>query len=307
MARTAAIEPEQADTERAALARELRARLGATHEFLAGFPLARGWVIVLAAVCFGAVLISSHFTTRVTAAIDVLFESTDGWISAMLVYPALSLALMWIALGALGRLRARDVGWRGEGLLPALLATAFVWCGAQGSLLLLGLEHGFSPDLTWSWRGRASVLGAFFSQLLGNALAEETLMRGILLPQVYLRLARVVSHGAALAGAVVLNLALAVGYHVPGYSLNLAGGELLEGLWFVFWFSAFMAAVFLVTRNLFACVGLHALWNVRPTMFEVAWQLQDAAWWAWTALLLLAWALRRPRVDRSPDVRPRRA
>jgi membrane protease YdiL (CAAX protease family) len=151
------------------------------------------------------------------------------------------------------------------------------------------------------------VLGAYFSQLLGNALAEETLMRGILLPQVYIRLARVVSRGAALGGAVVLNLALAVVYHVPGYSLNLAGGELIEGLWFVFQFNAFLLAVFLVTRNLFACVGLHALWNVRPMTLEVAWQLQDAAWWVCTALLVVACVLRTARSDRFAKVGPRRA
>jgi membrane protease YdiL (CAAX protease family) len=217
--------------------RELAAQVDAACRFLEGFRPASAWAVLLAAVAFGAVLISSHHLTPVTDAIDVLFGATNGWISAMLVYPAIALGFMWLAIGRLGRLRGRDIGWRSNDLWGALLATAFVWGGAQGSLLALDRAQGFVADLTWSGRLEASVFGALFSQLLGNALAEETLMRGILLPQIYHRLARFVPRGTALCVSIALNLALAVLYHVPAYLQRLNGSALIEGLFFVLQFS----------------------------------------------------------------------
>lgn len=207
---------------------------------------------------------------------------------------------MWLVFSLLGGLRWTDVGWRASALVPALIVVGLFWLGSQGSLWFAYEAYGGEPTWGWRWRGQGgSVLAGLHAQLLGNSLVEETLFRGFLLPQVYLRFAPSRSM-VALIVALLATLVLSVLIHVPNYVYEgqLVGVELREALFFVFRFQLALALVFLVTRNLFICVGLHAVWNARPTLIDASWQHLDWSWWFWTGLLLVGWGACSPRLRR---------
>jgi CAAX protease family protein len=238
---------------------------------------------------FGSIALHSGAIGR---AIDEMDRATNGWVTASLIYPMGALLLVSIAIFGMGRLRAQDVGWRARAIVPALVVTAAFWVGVQSCLWVQG--NGSTWNLRWRGEGGA-VLAAVIAQLLGNSLVEETFFRGLLLPQVFLRASRVLRPWLALVFAVSFSVALFVLSHLPllldeGYFLD-AG--IIAPLSWTLRFGLILTLAFLVTENLFICVGLHALWNARPTLIDAPWQTVDQAWWTMTTTLVIGWACGR--------------
>ncbi len=285
-------------SESEALKRGVAALLDDVCDFLSSFRLASWPTTVAAMAAFCSVLILSNFAIATAAGrfIDSLYGATGGWIGPQLVYPLCALGLMWLAFSRLGGLSWNDLGWRRSALIQAITVVVAFWLCTQGSLWIVSALRGDVPTWRWRWRGQGgAVLAALNAQLLGNSLAEETLFRGYLLPQAYLRVARVSRRRVALIAGLLAPLALSVLIHVPRlvYEEKIVGADLIESMFWTFWFGIALALVFLVTRNLFICVGLHAVWNARPTMIEASWQHLDRAWWVWVAMLIIGWALQK--------------
>ena len=137
-----------------------------------------------------------------------------------------------------------------------------------------------------SWIAARSVFGAAF--------LEETFFRGFLLPQVFLQASRVLQRGPALVAALLVSSSLFVLSHVPRLLVEgVTSGAMADELYWIFPWGLMLAVVFLVTRNLSLCVGLHSLWNARPTLIEVPWETAKVIWWILTTTLLLFWWLSR--------------
>lgn len=176
--------------ESGVLKREMSGLLADVREFLGSFPRASWLTTVAATGAFVTVLVWSNFAiaTSVGRFIDSLYGATGGWIAPQLVYPLCALGLMGLAFSRIGGLSWTDVGWRAPALAPAFVVVVLFWLGTQGTLWFAYEAHGGEPTWGWSWRGQeGSVLAGLNAQLLGNSLTEETLFRGLLLPQVYLR------------------------------------------------------------------------------------------------------------------------
>lgn len=277
------------------LKREVATLLNDVFAFLESFRVTSWLTMITATSAFVVVLVGSHFIAAapIGRMIDDMHAVTNGWITPQLVYPMISLGLVWLAFFRIGHLRCSDVGWRASSVIPAAVTTVGFWMCIQGSLWLRDLVEGQEPTWTWRWRGQGSVLAALNAQLIGNSLTEETLFRGCLLPQLYLRLARVTRRSGALAVALLAPLALSVVIHLPRLvdEEELAGASLNEALFWTLRFGLLLSLVFLVTKNLFLCVGLHSLWNARPVLIAAPWQNIELAWWVWTTLLLMGWSL----------------
>jgi membrane protease YdiL (CAAX protease family) len=281
------------------LKRECSAFLSEMHAWVAGMRRATWLTSVGATLAFSVVLVSSNITADgpIGTFVDDLSHRTNGWITAQLVHPALALGLMWLVFIRIGHLRGADVGWRTSALAPAFVTVVAFWLCSQASLWLLETLRRHHPPWGLRWRGgEDQVFAALTVQLLGNALAEETLFRGYLLPQLYLRLARVERKGVALAVTLSVTLILSAALHVPRYVMEGAtGSALIEAMIFVLWFGLALSFAYLVTHNLFVCIGLHAVWNARLTLIPSPWQSIDTMWAICTVLLMVgARIIRRP-------------
>jgi len=209
----------------------------------------------------------------------------------------------------LGRLRPADVGWRLPALGVGILVTVGFWIAMQPALALYMLANGqeLRWNDAWSHPGPGYLLGALGSQLVGNALLEETLFRAFLLPQFYLMASRFCRKSVALTVALLSSQLLFTLMHLPVQILSrdLPADQVLEAQIENLILGLALCAVYLATRNLFVAVGLHALWNqparLLPVPFEPGVKL---VWFSLTAILLVGWLSARTWRNRSGSHRP---
>lgn len=162
-----------------------------------------------------------------------------------------------------GRLRPSDVGLVGSDLRDGVLYTIASFALIQAGI---AIAAAFAPTAElvndWAAHGAGVTLSLLVAQLFGNALLEEIAFRGFLLRQLQLKLRP--GGVTAVVLAALLSQALFALAHIPNrlWVKGAAPAELpvhllplfIMGLWFV--------AIYLLTRNLFAVVGLHAFVNV---------------------------------------------
>lgn len=205
--------------------------------------------------------------------LEPVARATGGLIDETLIANLILFAVVVVGIVfGLGKLRPRDVGLRVSQIGPAALATVLIWMLMQVATGVWSLAsgQGLSIDPAWAKFGALLVLGNLLGQLFGNALYEETVWRGVTLPQFYRRCAgrwpakRELSM-AALIAALVISQGLFALRHIPvriweGFSL----GDLPATLAQLFVTGVIFALLYLRTRNLFVVVGIHALYDA-PT------------------------------------------
>jgi membrane protease YdiL (CAAX protease family) len=134
----------------------------------------------------------------------------------------------------------------------------------------LATGQGLSIDPTWAQFGALAVLGNLLGQFFGNALYEETVWRGVTLPQFYRRCAKRLPAKrdlsmAALIAALVISQGLFALRHIPVRIWNrFTLGDLPITLAELFVTGVVFALLYLRTRNLFVVIGIHALYDA-PT------------------------------------------
>lgn len=213
---------------------------------------------------------------------------SGGWVQPTLVAALVAFACAAPLLLAAGRMRLADMGWRGADLRvgAALLLALFALLQLQA--LAGGAPAALAP--AWSERGAARVLGALIAQLLGTALLEETLFRGVLLPQTYMRLAGRMRPAWALAAAVLVSQGLFALAHLPNRAmLGVEGGALLQDLGMLFFVGLLFSLVYLATGNLFVPVALHALFNAPVLLVPGSDAAARSALLVCTLLLVVPW------------------
>ncbi|HEX2474621.1 MAG TPA: type II CAAX endopeptidase family protein [Lacipirellulaceae bacterium] len=235
------------------------------------------------------------FQGKIGQSLGSLYSATGFLIRSTLVGGLFTLLVIGTLVIAVGRLRCSDVGWAAREFRLGLLVTFGFWLAMNVVLAAIGaLGDGVVLNQSWRQPEATALVGSLIGQLLGNALAEETIFRGFLLPQLYLKTARSFRPGIALAIAVVGSSLLFSLSHVPNrlFVHGLTGSELIGDQAGLFLLGVFIAGVYIVTQNLFVVVGLHALVN-EPALI-IGTSNEDwiyAVWGALAVLLLLAWSV----------------
>lgn len=260
---------------------------------LTGWPLIAATLALTSAV---AIWINTVFFSMPW--VRSLPDATAGWLTPTLLAGWILLGLTGLLLLGLAQLRPDDLGLRKTDVLPALLLALALWACIQiGNLVAAVLAQG-SPAVHSGWeaRGVGGVLGGLAAQLFGSALAEETLFRGFLLSQIHLLLARRHRQGVALGGAVLLSQGLFALSHLPNrLVMGTPAGSLAGDLLMLFFVGVVFAMLFVVTRNLFLVVGVHALGNAPVLLWEGSGGQSSMVLLAVTTILMLVW---RPVVSR---------
>lgn len=150
-----------------------------------------GWGVL--AVFLVAIVAVAAFVNLLFFRLDspqVIVDATLGLVDWTLMGSAMVLlVVVGGVIFGLGRLRPAEVGLIAAKLPEAIVVTVLLWIVTQ-ALLVTGawLSMGEVPiNPRWAERGVTVVIGALLAQLFGNALAEEIIYRGFLLPQTWLR------------------------------------------------------------------------------------------------------------------------
>jgi uncharacterized protein len=265
-----------------------------TFEFLDGIRCSTRPVLSLALTAYAimlfiCVLISQAGFGRSIAPIQ---RETHGFVSMQLVLPLLALAPVACVVFGICKLRCSDIGWNVRSILPAVAVTAMFWLASQIAFVVAPPDLNDAGDVEQIADGPvAAALAPLFAQLLGNALVEETVFRGIVLPQIYLKSAKFCPRLVALVIALIGSLMAFTLSHAPvmldGHFATWA--ELFHALLWTIPFGLVLSITFVVTQNLFVSVGLHALWNSPALIAPAKYQQIEHVWWVLSVALIAGW------------------
>jgi hypothetical protein len=271
-----------------------------------------GWfVLVLAAFLYSTAILFVNavlFRGSVGESLRAIHRATGGLVTPTLVGSLVVLLIVvGLAIFALGRIEPRDVGWTRAKLAPAALATLGAWGVVQIVSAVAVASGGGTLSLhpAWTYPGAGGVLGRVIGQAFGNALVEETVFRGFFFPQLVAKFQRKLGRASALgAAALVSQVGFALS-HIPNriFVKGIAGPELVADLARLTLLGSVFLAIYLVTRNLWVAVGLHALGNAPTPLVQVSGGVQVAAWLSSMLLVVGAWgvASRRRRSRSASD------
>ena len=237
----------------------------------------------------------------VTELLDRLAQATGGLVQGPLVAAPLYLSIVGTVIFGVGRLRPPDVGWRRSALGTGILVTLCFWISMQAGLTVwivwsgevLRLSDGWSTSRGW---GAGRILGQLLAQLAGNALLEEMVYRGYFLPQLYLKASTLFRPRAALVLALLGSQILFATAHIPARLFDdiHSAEALLRDQLELFLQGLLFGALYLSTRNIFICVGLHSLFNQPARIPEASFSPGvRAVWYAFALILLVVWSIAR--------------
>lgn len=218
-------------------------------------PAAPGWQrwLVFSAgariVLFAALLLGSGVLIRGAV---VALGWTAGSASALLhALASLSLQLAPALIGYLlvvtliERRRARELSLRALPCwgLAGLLAGALLFSAIVGVLWLLGSYHVSGTHAQVDWLPQVLVAG------VGAGVGEEIVARGVLF--------RMLEEGLGSGWALAVSALVFGGAHAfnPGATLWSSAAIAIEA-------GLMLGLLYHVTRSLWACIGLHAAWNI---------------------------------------------
>ncbi|HEX6881815.1 MAG TPA: CPBP family intramembrane glutamic endopeptidase [Planctomycetota bacterium] len=261
--------------------------------------IAPWWVTVVASGGYGFLLVAANslWAGPVLEALGQVQHATAGLLPARFLMSLAAFAFLAVVIFWIARLKPADVGWHASALAPALGITLLCWALMQVGLCILAFALRDRPALTATDSGLLRLVLPMATDLLGNSWLEETFFRGYLLQQLFRRMVLRCSRRAAWWCAALGALLLFVLAHVPrfiGSPEDLPAGVGLAVLWAAC-FGGLLTVVFLVTGNLFLCVGLHALHNARPMLLAAPWQRVEIMWWVVTLAVILVWSVNEAR------------
>jgi uncharacterized protein len=219
-----------------------------------------------------------------------------GWLENLLPFGLLLLLAVGGVLMGFGRLRAADLGLGRRAFAQGTLTVGAVWLLLQLVAAVPEIVTGGNVSLDGRWRspGVGPTLLWAFVMFCTTALFEEVAFRGVLYPQLVLRLRAVaVEPRMAALTAGVISQAVFAASHVPGHLLirHMTGAQLWTELALQGVAGVLLLLLYLRTRNLWISVGLHGLANAPTPLVDgtVSWELPLLA-----LLVSWPWLARRP-------------
>lgn len=170
---------------------------------------------------------------------------------SMQLVPALIAYLILVRLieqRSVSELSLRDMPLFGIG---GLVTGALLFSLVVGVLWLLGVYHVIGTHAVVDWLPQILVAG------IGAGIGEEIIARGVLF--------RIVEEGSGTWVALAVSALFFGGAHIfnPGATLWSSAAIAIEA-------GVMLGLLYHVTRSLWACIGLHAAWNImQGTVFGI--------------------------------------
>ena len=205
-----------------------------------------------------------------------------GLITVTLLVNLLFVAIVFPVIFYFGKLKAKDLALApAKGLGPTSIAVGLAWTGVAWLIvqcvgLVLALAGFGSLQFNDLWLTSTGVewLGRSLGQFFGNAFYEEVIFRGFLIPQFLLAIKkrfRKMGWGKCLLYSLLASQLIFALIHIPhriNNGMYTGVASVLADQVFLFVAGLLLSAVFLLSRNLYAAIGVHALVNFTPMLIQ---------------------------------------
>lgn len=227
------------------------------------------WILILAIAYQFANAILVHYVFFPSEMFHPLHRATGGIIHATFQGYVLLTIVTGFFICYLGGLRAKDFALFSKKILPAIGLTLFAWGMIHTIPFLEGRALQINSDWDTLEAARHRFSEFFMSQLFGNALYEELFFRAFLISQLTLFFLKKMTSTPAILFAIICSCIIFALVHIPAWLINGTSIEviLLEDLPGFFLRGLAYVVIFLLTKNIFVAVGIHALSNASPDIF----------------------------------------
>lgn len=214
--------------------------------------------------------------------VGAIHGATGGLITGSLLGSLVMAAMVFPIIFYVGKLKTKDLALTpalgfGEGaILRGVLWTAVALAIIHLAIIIACLGSGATPTIIWGWLSFTALnwIGNLLGQFFGNALYEEILFRAFLLPQLLLAFKkkyRKWSWNKCFWLSLLLSQVVFALIHIPNrlsQGAYVDFGSVLVDQLPLFIFGCLLAALFLVSRNLYVAIGVHAITNVPPLILQ---------------------------------------
>jgi len=232
----------------------------AWQRWLVYSPVAR--IVIFAALAFGVgyamhnVLLTVGWMEKTATPLQHALAGLSIELSATVI--GYAVLVLWVERRSLREFSLRTLPTYGLG---GLVAGFLIFSAVVGLLWLFGSYHvlGFNAHVDW--------LPAVLIAGIGAGIGEEIAMRGVLF--------RIAEEGLGTWWALAISAVVFGGAHIsnPGATLWSSLAIAIEA-------GILLALLFHVTRTLWACIGLHAAWNItQGTIYGIPVSGTDAKGW----------------------------
>jgi membrane protease YdiL (CAAX protease family) len=237
-------------------------------------------------------------TIALPAIISMMIELGDAAANLIIMGGIFVVAIGGIAC-LFGGLRPADVGLRSGKFMEAVIVVASAWIFIQLAHATAALLSSGSIQLDETWRFPGAIgkhLTWLVAMVVGTALSEETVFRGFVFPQLYLKSPgspRLRFWVAALAAALLFGL-----LHVPRHIVlgNMTALALCARIPAHMVGGLIATLMYLRTRNLWIVIGLHGIDNAPTRLVDSPMPSEPVLLLVEIALLLCwPWLTRRPQ------------
>lgn len=261
------------------------------------------------AIVLFAHVVQSIIVNQVLFPLGILLpiqKATWGLLNTTLLANLFSMLVVFTLMFRFAGLKPKDVALKPvgsgdtaivRGVVWTIVALAIVHLASVIALLAMGKPFEF---FNWFSPVGRNQVGNVAGQFFGNAIYEEVLFRGFLLPQLVLLLKKrnrkwswTKCFWLGLGGSQLL-FALS---HIPNriyQGTYTSIGAFAGDMQVLFIAGILLALVFLLTRNLYAAVGVHAIVNVPPMLLKVP--IVGLSFTAYFVILVVLWWNRRERL-----------
>jgi membrane protease YdiL (CAAX protease family) len=262
------------------------------------------WILIVAILIQCAWSSFAHFVLFPAGILQSLSNYTGHILHPTFTVNVLLSICMGFLLCYIGGLRAKDFAIFHKQILPAVGFTLLAWAIIQLSPLLSG--DALVVDPIWSEQGELMHRFSrfFIGQLFGNALYEELIYRALLISQFTILFRKKCSTTKALIFAVICSQLVFALLHIPHRIVSgIPFDQMIVPVANLFIAGLLFSALFFLSKNIFIPVGVHALANKSPNIFEQCENQFGVISIILIFLAILFWKRICRKIDKQPEFR----
>ena len=226
-------------------------------------------LVIIADILLTTFIVFVIFTNTWLDPIEIF---TRGLINVTLIVNLGLITVGYLIIIWKNDINGKDLGIIKSKVILGIIITAVFWGVLQILNLVVMLIQVQAVDLdpTWEIYGFLPYFGDFIAQIFGNAFYEEMIFRGFLIPQFYFLFKKEEkSSRKTLIQALFASQVLFALKHVPIRLLSGSGIFIIFSIILLLGIGFIFALIYLRTDNLFIAIGLHSIFNVSLSIFNV--------------------------------------